>query len=505
MDHQSFRYYIPGIVFLFPIYLVICWITINNFSDPGIKEFVLVGGIATFPAISLPVGWWIYNAYRVCWLKFTNGGYENKDFVKLIAKDTKPFYFPLEDRILIDFSHINEIESWLKIELNLFRKAFYPFTSEKKFNKEIKNKGVYPKFTEAISDFILFKDSGYDYARSISSVRYGLESSVFAILLGVLYAFGLKAIWLYNLDKTHDVYVVVIWIALVVIITVALFSILVIRWNSVNKEYDARLILTTLISMNSNYFDTKFISDDILPDIIGKVNQINLEDKPYAAFDLDNTLLNGDIGEAVFAALLKEKIVQDFGWKDYLALIGQNREAAYKKIIEVMNGLELSMIKSITREIIKKEEKFIEIGEGNIIVPKPNPVMQSLIFFLKTKGVDIYVVTASTKISAEIICWEYFGIPASNVLGAIMNTDKKNRVFYDNSEIPYAEGKVNALKRKLDHKPSFTGGDGIWDKYLLDYTIKDGMRFWLGQNEDEYLKLKNERYKDLEFYQILKK
>ena len=128
--------------------------------------------------------------------------------------------------------------------------------------------------------------------------------------------------------------------------------------------------------------------------------------------------------------------------------------------------------------------------------------MQSLIFYLKTKGIDIYIVTASNKISAEIICWKYFGIPASNVLGARVNTDKNKRLFFDNSEIPYAEGKVNALKKIFKHKPLFTGGDGIWDKDLLDYTTTEGIRFWLGQNKNEYLELKNEYYKDLPFYHI---
>ena len=505
MDHQSFRYYIPGIVFLFPIYIVACWISINYLRDTDIKDFVLIGGITTFPAISLPVGWWIYNAYRVCWQKFTKGGYENKEFVKLICKDTKPFYFPCANTILIDFTHIKGIESWIKIELNLFRKTFYPFTSHKKFEKEIEQKGIYPKFTESISDFILFQDKGFDYARSISSVRYGLESSLFSIFLGGFYAFGLKAIWLHLLGKTHNIYVFVIWIVLAILLTIALIIILSIRWKSADKEYDARLILTTLTSMSSNYFDTKFISDNIPSEIIEKINQTVLKARPYAAFDLDNTLLNGDIGEAVFAALIKEQLVQSFGWKDYLALIEQNREAAYKKIIEVMNGLEVNKLKEITNEIISNEESFIEIDVGNIMIPKPNSIMQSLIFYLKTKGIDIYIVTASNKISAEIICWKYFGIPASNVLGAIINTDKKKRIFYDNSEIPFAEGKVNALKKIFKHKPLFTGGDGIWDKNLLDYTTTEGIRFWLGQNENEYQKLKNELYKDLKFYHIPEK
>ncbi len=146
MDHQSFRYYIPGIIFLLPIYAVACWITASNYTDSDIRLFVLVGGITTFPLIALPVGWWIYNAYRVWWLILTKGGYENKDFIKLIRKDTKPFYSPLTKSILIDFSHIKEIKNWIKFDLEIFRKTFYPFTSKNHFNNEIKDKGIQLKF-----------------------------------------------------------------------------------------------------------------------------------------------------------------------------------------------------------------------------------------------------------------------------------------------------------------------------------------------------------------------
>src|SRR5664280_92259 len=246
MDHQAFRFYIPGIVFLIPIYFVACWIAINNYTDSDIRAFVLVGGITTFPAIALPVGWWIYNAYRVWWLKWTKGGYENKDFVKLIRKDTKPFYSPLTDSILIDFSHIKDIESWITIELDLFRKTFHPFSSKSKFMVELEQKGVHPKFTEPLSDFILWKDRGYDYARSIASVRYGLESSVFAFFLGGLYALGLRTIWLYQLHQTNNFYIFIFWTIILIILTVAIIVTLIIRWRYADKEYDARLILTTL-------------------------------------------------------------------------------------------------------------------------------------------------------------------------------------------------------------------------------------------------------------------
>ena len=116
MDHQSFRFYIPGISFLTPIYIIACWITIHYYHNSDERLFVLVGGITAFPAITLPIGWWIYNSYRVWWHFWTRGGYENKDFVKLIRKDTKPFYSPLTKSILISNRLI--VASKLTSEIN---------------------------------------------------------------------------------------------------------------------------------------------------------------------------------------------------------------------------------------------------------------------------------------------------------------------------------------------------------------------------------------------------
>jgi phosphoserine phosphatase len=504
MDHQSFRFYIPGIVFLIPIYIVVCYITIYNFGDSNIREFVLIGGITTFPAIALPIGWWIFNAYRVWWIMLTKG-YENKDFVKLIRKDTKPFYCPLTDSILIDFSDIGDIKSWIKIDIELFRKTFCPFTSKIKFKEEIKTTGIHPKFTEPLSDFILWKDSGYDYARSISTVRYGLESSVFAILLGGLYALGLRYIWLFQLDQKNDKFVFVFWIVFLILLTVVLIATLVIRWKDAGREYDARLILTTLTSMDSNYFDTKYFSDNIPTEITKKIEKLDLHGKPYAAFDLDNTLLIDDIGDAVFAALIKNKLINDFTWKDYQSLIDKDRGAAYKKVIEVMNGLEIKRLKEITYEVLNSKETHIVIDGKNVPIPKPNLIMQSLVSLLITKGIDVYILTASNKISAEIICWKYFGIPASNVLGAEVSIDKTQRIIYTPKEIPYGVGKVNTLKERFRTRPVITAGDGQWDKLLLNYTALEGIRMWLGIDENEFNEIKNKSYQDLSFFHIPRK
>jgi len=237
-------------------------------------------------------------------------------------------------------------------------------------------------------------------------------------------------------------------------------------------------------------------------EIIEKISQLEFDEKPYAAFDLDNTLLVGDVGEAVFASFIKKGLIQGFGWQDYQNLLYLNREAAYVKVVEIMDGLEPESLVKITYEVLKSDQSHIDINGDSIPYPRPNAIMQALILHLKAIGIDVFVVTASNQESAGIVCMEYFNIPSSNVFGIPVSYDSNGRLAYKPSEIPYGMGKVNVLKSKFSNKPLVTGGDGIWDTFLLDYTSDHGVRLWLGKDNQEYLKLKQEQYVDKNFYHI---
>jgi len=502
MDQQSFRFYIPGIIFLIPVYAITCWITINISSDSDIRLFVLVGGITVFPAIAFPVGWFIYQSYTVLRLIWTGGRYEDKDFVKLIKKETKPFYYPSSNSILIDFSHINDVDNWLKIEPHIFCKIFYPKTTFKKFSSEIKTKGIDTKYNEHFADLVTMKYIGREYLKSISSIRYGLESGFFAMLLGLLYAVSIDMIWRFEKEQCNHINYFIIGIILFAVLTIGIIITLIIRWQQADREYDARLVLHVITSNKSHHVKIDSLYKNIPKEVIEKLNDLPVVQHSYSAFDLDNTLLLGDIGHAVFATLINKNLVKGFTWNDYINMRKVSIEAALKKIIEVMNGIELTTLKSITENIIESKDEYIEVEGIKIITPKPNPTMLSIISFLKSKGIDVYVVTASNKISADIICWKFFGIPSSNVFGSETKTKNGKIHFESETMIPFAEGKVKTLTKKFKEKPLVTGGDGIWDKYLLDYTNKDGIKLWLGQDQEEYQKLKEADYKDSDFFKI---
>jgi phosphoserine phosphatase len=228
-------------------------------------------------------------------------------------------------------------------------------------------------------------------------------------------------------------------------------------------------------------FSLKGSGKKIPIELADAINSLVIKGKPYAAFDLDNTLLAGDIGDAVFALQVKKKFIKNFGWKDYQALIEKNKVKAYKHIIDEMKGLKLSLLEKTTREVINSKTP-ITLEGYKIPIPKPNTQMQLLLETLKEKGIAVYVITASNEVSASIICKKYFGIPESNVMGAEVARDNKGLIKVSTKELSYGQGKVNLLKRRFPDKPLVTGGDSPGDLYLLNYTEKNGIRLWLGNN-----------------------
>lgn len=241
--------------------------------------------------------------------------------------------------------------------------------------------------------------------------------------------------------------------------------------------------------------------NNIPKDILEKIKELSLVENQYAAFDLDNTLLLGDIGEAVFALLVKKKSILNFGWKDYLDLIKEDREKAYFKVIEMMNNLELVELEGVTREVIQSDAIEIDLEGYKIPIPKSNPIMQSILTLLKKIGIEVKIVTASNRISAEIICWEYFNIPVSDVYGARVDVNNNKRINTIFNDVPYGENKVKVLKKEFKSKPVITGGDAVWDHFLLAYTEQNGIRLWTG-NPKEYKFLKEKYFKNLAFYQL---
>ena len=98
-----------------------------------------------------------------------------------------------------------------------------------------------------------------------------------------------------------------------------------------------------------------------------------------ALFDLDNTLLIGDIGEAVFARLLADGAPLKCTWEEYQSFLRCDVSAAYRLVVESMAGLTVREVEEATMKILKQPAPFIKAGNAHVPVPKPHPGMKKLV------------------------------------------------------------------------------------------------------------------------------
>ena len=75
-----------------------------------------------------------------------------------------------------------------------------------------------------------------------------------------------------------------------------------------------------------------------------------LPDK-VAVFDLDGTLLEGDIGEAVFAHLIVSGHPLRVTWREYQQQLFTHRSKAYRSVVQAMAGLDIETIVEATKAV----------------------------------------------------------------------------------------------------------------------------------------------------------
>ncbi len=89
-----------------------------------------------------------------------------------------------------------------------------------------------------------------------------------------------------------------------------------------------------------------------------------------AAFDLDGTLLIGDIGDAVFAHLVLEHQSLKLTWAEYQRLLHTHRSQAYRAVVEAMAGLEIETIIQATSAVMNLRRDYLLVGSDRVRAPK---------------------------------------------------------------------------------------------------------------------------------------
>jgi phosphoserine phosphatase len=213
-----------------------------------------------------------------------------------------------------------------------------------------------------------------------------------------------------------------------------------------------------------------------------------LENTPLiAVFDLDGTLIRGDIGDAVFAMLLQAKHELGLTWSHYRHLLRQHRSLAYVEVVKAMAGLQRDTVADITREVMQLSESYLQMNGDALHTPKPRKLFQELIPLLKDQGFDILVVSASNDVSVRVVTEQWFGIPSDRSFG--IKLAEENGVFTSQimDPVPIGFGKTEIFRTLYPGiNPFLTVTDSRLDIPLLRTTHPLGFSIWVGSDQLNY-------------------
>ncbi len=238
-----------------------------------------------------------------------------------------------------------------------------------------------------------------------------------------------------------------------------------------------------------------------------KIRGLSADGIKRAVFDLDNTILNGDIGEALFCRLknleMQESVRVDgnlinLSWKDYKGMIANGeKEKAYRRITECMEYIPEILIADLTRELMNSDFRHIEHSGEKIPIPHIDPGMNSLINLLINEKFEIHVISASNSISVKVIADEYLELGREKAFGIESERykDENGREFLTRvlkGPVPVNNGKADLYRALIsEDMPLMTAGDSDLDFPMLDLVCDGGIVLWRGDKGIMFEKLKN--------------
>lgn len=210
-----------------------------------------------------------------------------------------------------------------------------------------------------------------------------------------------------------------------------------------------------------------------------------------ALFDLDNTLLIGDIGEAVFARLLADGARLSCTWGEYRSFLRCDQTAAYRLVVEAMAGLSLRDVEEATVRVLNQSDPFVAI-EGNLVpVPKIHRAMRELVARLQDLRYLTYVISASNQISVRIIVEDFFGIEPGQAFGLETKLVDERLTQTLRTPFPISTGKADLYHKCVsDVRPLVTATDSLIDAPMLALTDPIGLSIWVGKNRREFRSMK---------------
>ncbi len=207
--------------------------------------------------------------------------------------------------------------------------------------------------------------------------------------------------------------------------------------------------------MNTTDFNSEFFTS--ICDSIKKA----LDDgaNPIAAFDADGTLWSGDAGLDFYKYQLDNQLIADLPknpWDHYIDMVTKDETKGLLWLAQINKGIPISTLREWAKDFVTKKE---DLGYFDGV--------KKLITFLKDQGVDVYVVTASTKWSVEPAAL-FHDIPFEKVLG--VQTKIIDGIITDEQDGPvtWHEGKAKKIVEVAGAAPFLAAGNSSGDLALLE-------------------------------------
>lgn len=209
--------------------------------------------------------------------------------------------------------------------------------------------------------------------------------------------------------------------------------------------------------------------------------------KRVAVFDLDGTLIEGDVGDAVFAYL--EMAGHDMGlkWQEYQRLLRRHRSRAYIDMVRSLSGLQVSTVEDATDAVMGSSAEYLNLGATRIAIPRPRAELHEFVSFLQGRNYEVYILSASNHVSVQRVAERWFNVPHSRAFG--IQTRIVSGRFTDQllEPAPVWDGKVSLFRRISPHyAPLITATDSYLDLPLLQMTHFSGISFWVGNDRLQF-------------------
>ena len=229
---------------------------------------------------------------------------------------------------------------------------------------------------------------------------------------------------------------------------------------------------------------------------LGGKNRIGL-------FDLDNTLLVGDIGDAVFAQLLLDGFALPLSWKEYRSMCKENPGFAYVEVVKALEGISTEYIIRISKRLLLSDQEYLYCEGEPVRIPKSHPLMLEVVHLLRDWHYLLFVVSASNDISAKVAGSVLFDIPINNIAGIKpkLSGNKITNAVLD--PVPVGVGKVAQYRLMCgDNMPMIVATDSMLDLPILQICDPDGTAIIVGDNEELYTNAREELSHSISMHRV---